>query len=177
MNNPYQTPQTGVAPVSGGTYSQRLVAELLGTKPWVQFIAVLGFIGTVFMIIFGVGGFIGMMALSDQMNQMGGGVPAPTGAFYLLPLIYLVIGVFYFFLSLRLWKYGSNISLFAMSGQPGYLEEAIAQQRSFWKMTGLMIIVGFVLGIVGVALGGFMVGRVASEMQRTGGPGRLPSFE
>ena len=56
-------------------------------------------------------------------------------AIYALPLVYLI-------------KYSSAISRLRYSPSTSNLEEAIDRQRSFWKVVGIMILVGIVLMVM-----------------------------
>jgi hypothetical protein len=158
--NPYQGPQaTGGADsysAGGQQVSPGVIRELLGTKPWVRLVSVLMFIGAGFMLI---AGLIGMVAGSS----FGGGAGALVG------VIYLVFAIIYIIPALKLWKYGNGINQVAMTQNTQALEAAISEQRQFWKFTGIMIIVSFVLAIVLAVVGGMAAGRAAqqgSEFQR-----------
>ena len=108
MENPYST--SGIDPVSqggSGSVTPGVRQALAGTKPWVQFCAILGFIFTGLMVVGGIfmmigGGFIA--AAGDSSGMPFAGFPVVMG------VMYLVLAFFYFFPSLKLWKYGSHIA-------------------------------------------------------------------
>ncbi len=107
------------------------------TRPWVTFLAVLGFIGAGIMVL---GGLAMVFAAPAGM---------PGGA--LLGLIYIIPAVLYAVGSNILYRYRASIA----SLQAGYgveaLENALEHQKSFWRFTGLTsaVVLGiYMLGIV-----------------------------
>ena len=130
--------------------SPRVVSELTGTKPWVRFLAVLAFLGAGFTILAGLG------VSAAMMKQMG------PGALF-IGVLYVLMGLIYIVPAIKLWKYGSAITQFQYSGSNDHLESALSAQRGFWKITGIMVIVGFVLVIL-FAVGMVIFGiRMASQ--------------
>lgn len=96
-----------------------------------------------------------------QVSGFGGGVMMVAGVFY------IIFGVVYLFPSIKLWKYGSSIRQLQLTQNVDDLEAAIAQQRGFWKFTGIMailIIALFILMIIGVIVFG-----IAAASQVNGG--------
>ncbi len=149
--NPYQSPTsdlTGTNSAANSEVSPRAISELLGTKPWVRFIAVLGFIGAAFMFL----GSLGMFAAATQVG-------APMA---IVGVIYILYGIIFIFPTLKLWKYGSAIGNLQISRSTAHLEEALLQQRVYWKFIGIMIIIGFVLGIV-MAIAMASIGAAVSQ--------------
>lgn len=150
MDNPYSS--SGIDPLSrseGTTMTPGVLQALAGTKPWVQFCAILGFIFTGFMVLGGIfmmigGGF--MAAAGDNSAMPFAGFPAVLG------VIYLVMAFFYFFPSLKLWKYGRHIAALLGSNSMTDLEAALDAQRSFWKFVGILVCVAIALYIVAIIL-------------------------
>lgn len=151
--NPYESPSAdplGTNTAVGGAVSPRVVSELTGTKPWVRFLAVLAFLGAGFTILAGLG------VSAAMMKQMG------PGALF-IGVLYVLMGLIYIVPAIKLWKYGSAITQFQYSGSNDHLESALSAQRGFWKITGIMVIVGFVLVIL-FAVGMVIFGiRMASQ--------------
>lgn len=83
-----------------------------------------------------------------------------------LGIFYIVFAVIHLIPAIKLWKYGSSILRLMMTGSVTDLEEAMEQQRSFWKFVGLLIIVGTALWAVGMAAGIFATAS-AADRQRT----------
>ena len=169
--NPYESPSTdplGSNTAASSGVTPRVVSELSGTKPWVRLLAVLGFLGAGFMILAG----LGMSAM--MMTQIGPGA-------IVIGALYALMGLIYLFPAIKLWKYGSAILQLQFSNSTEHLEEAMAQQRGFWKLTGIMIIVGFVLGIlmsIGMGVLGFsMSNQGGFDIPLDEGAIETPNFE
>lgn len=136
-----------------------LYESMRGTKPWVRFLAVLGFIGSGLMVLGGffmlIGG--GLMAVSDKQAMPFAGFPV------VIALVYLVMGAIYLYPAVRLWAYGTRIGEMLASQSMHDLEAAIESQRRFWRVVGIYVIVLigiYVLAIAGVVLVA-IVGAVA----------------
>jgi hypothetical protein len=95
------------------------------------------------------------------MGAAGAGAP-PAGMMAGLGIVYLVLALLYIFPALYLLKYSSSIGRFVGSGRAGDLEDALQQQRKFWKFVGVLAIVMmvmFVLGMIAaIAIPVFMAG-------------------
>lgn len=157
--NPYMPPGSQLsappmASVAGGEgVSTTSLEHLRNTKPWVRLISVMLFIGSAFLIIFGLlimvgGGFMG--------EQFKGAMGVGLGAFYLL------LALFYIYPSLCLWRYATAIQALLSTRRLVDLEAALGQQKSFWRFVGILTAVLlviyaliFVIAIVAGAIGAF----------------------
>jgi hypothetical protein len=131
MENPYQAPQvqSAFATPPGGEINPMVLEALRGTKGWVRFMAVLGFIGCAFMLLAAFALFV------TPSVARSSGLGAGMGLFYLI-----ITGV-YFFLALRLNQYASRIGQFLLAPDGARLVGALDAQRSFWKCLGIMTII------------------------------------
>lgn len=132
-----------------------LVQLLAQTRPWVRFLAVLGFISTGFLAL----GALVVLALPGF--PPGGGVP---GAFKVgMALVYLGMAGVHLPPALFLYRYASHIQALQASAGAGDLERALAAQKSFWRYVGilalvvlclyaLVILVALVAGLAALAL-------------------------
>lgn len=124
--NPYQAPQAPLA-TAGQLWANATVVELLRqTRPWVLLISIVGFIAAALAV---VGGVIGAIVLLGQKN------PAES----VVAIVYLFIGLVYFFPSLYLLRYSQKIRDLAYSQNVADLEAALAAQRSFWRFCGIAL--------------------------------------
>jgi len=135
--------------------SEEVVGILRGTKPWVRFLSVLGFIGLVLLVL----GCLAMMAL--PVGPMGS---MPIGPRLAASSAYLLMGLVQFPAVLFLHRYASRIARLATSGDPVALEDALRAQKSFWKYVGILTLVMMILYtlvIVGVLIfaGASLLGR------------------
>ena len=163
--NPYQaSPSAGPAfSASGnGGVTPVVIAHLSRTKFWVQFLGVLGIIGSV-IIILGVLGFM-VAGASVTSSLLGAGANVSGAAVNAGGVVYLAIGALYLFISIKLFGYGSAIGQLRLSGQVQHLELALDRQRSVWKSIGviaMVMLVFWVLAIIAAVLFGLSVARQA----------------
>ena len=128
--------QAGGVKVTGS-----MIDSLRSTKPWTKLLSILGFVGTGLMILFGVG----FMFFTNAFSHQKSGSSAFAG------LIYILFAVLYFVPAFYLFKYSSSLGNFLKSNGPADLESALAHQKSFWKFTGIVALIGVVLAALGVA--------------------------
>lgn len=153
MENPYQEVQSqsagnevfqkqqGAHGISATTAAQ---TYLFSSKGWVRFISVLLFIYFAFMVM----ATFGVLAFASKVGGVG----------ILMGLLMLVMTVVMFLLANGLSKYSSAITRTEISRNPGDLEAAIIHQMKFWKLAGILTLIGLVMTILGLfapaALGG-----------------------
>ncbi|MEM9236253.1 MAG: DUF5362 family protein [Verrucomicrobiota bacterium] len=162
MDNPYATAGTDPAHQgSSSAISAGVLRALAGTKPWVRFCSIIGFIAS------------GLMILAGLFMMVGGGLlaaSAESGAFpfsgfpMVMGLIYIVFSIIYLFPSFKLWKYASSIANLLNSNSTMDLETALDAQRSFWKFVGILlaIIIGIYILIFGLAMIAGVFGALSS---------------
>lgn len=124
-----------------------MIHYLKQTKPWVRFISVMLFIGTILVFLLGLVMILGAGLLSSLSRTAFGG--APLG---LLGLAYAAMACICFFPSLYLCRYASAIRVALMKDQAGGVEEALKNQRSFWRFMGILLLVFLVLQIIAIVL-------------------------
>lgn len=159
---PAPRPVPAYAPVAApaaygnpGEVAEEVVAILRSTKPWVRFLAVLGFIGLFLLVM----GSLAIMVL--PMGPMGS---MPIGPRIGAAFVYLLMGLVQFPAVLFLNRYAGRIARLAASGAPMDLEDALRAQKSFWKYVGILTLVMmilYILVIVGVLIfaGASFLGR------------------
>jgi hypothetical protein len=154
MDTPYPPSFPGTAPDTTGQASPSSIQALAATRPWVFFCSIMGFIGAIFMVVYGIMmAFFGVMIAQPQIppsSQMPPGAKPPdmTGFMSVMGVFYILLAFFYIFPSVKLWKFGSAIKRLCLSGSNRDLEQAIEQQRGFWKFVGILIVVIFVTSIL-----------------------------
>jgi succinate dehydrogenase hydrophobic anchor subunit len=146
--NPYAAPHAGDEALESGVADEAHEAILLSlkrTRPWVMFLAILGFLGAAVMVFLGLMMMVtdaGMSAL--KTGPLGG--MAPFFAF-----IYIVFGGIYLVPSTLLWRYADGIGKYVRSdGSMKALAGAIEKQTSFWRFIGIMTAVLMALYAVGL---------------------------
>ncbi len=122
----------------GGVVTSEVIRTFEGTKGWVRFLAIVGFIFTVLMLI----GSLGIMTTAGRVSFGGLGI--------VMGLIYLLLGVLNFLAAYKLNRYATRISELLLMPNELKLVAALDAQRGFWKYTGIMAIcvVAFYLLVV-----------------------------
>ena len=149
-----------------GPVTPTMVEHLARTRPWVLVIAVMFVINfammelvALVMLLVGAGGLAGAKGAEELPGMAFGFIAA---------VIYGVLGFFYLAFGLLVWRYASAIKrILAVSDTPSAtvaIEGALARQRQFWMVSGIVCLVGVGLAIVGllamVAIG--IAGAMAS---------------
>jgi Family of unknown function (DUF5362) len=133
-------------------------AYLAETARWAKFMAILGFVGCGFMLLFSL--FIGSF-LSAALLRMGGGGTAGLG--YMggfLSFIYIVIAIVYFFPCLYLYNFASKMQVALRSNDQDQLSLSFRNLRSCYRFVGILMIIvlafwalGAALALIGLAFG------------------------
>ena len=149
-DDPFAAPASLVADPSGssGAVSPGVVETLRRTRGWVRFLSILGFIGAGFMVLAAVGlGIFYTMAPSPA-----GGAPLP---FLIGYSVFLgAMGLLYVVPCVRLHNYASGIARLEVHRDAGALEQALDQQRAFWRFVGITAIalLGFYAVMIAAAI-------------------------
>jgi len=142
--DPYQNPQETYANIK--SVDPKIVAAAKATKPWLRFLAIMGFLSSGLMLLLGFV-MIGLSAIASEFAEMSILQGLMIGSFYIL-------GAFVYLLpTIKLWKYGTSINNLALSNKPEDLFQFIEAQRSFWKTIGVisLIWIGMVFLFMGMA--------------------------
>lgn len=148
--NPYAPPQapelypSAVAPSAAddAAVPDGVLEPLRATRPWVLFLAIVGFIGAGLMVLLG----LAMLAMGGARGGPGAGMPAGIG------LVYVVLAALYIWPSLHLLRYGSAITRLVRDPHMERLGVALGHQRSFWKLVGIMTAVVLALYPIGIVV-------------------------
>jgi hypothetical protein len=139
--NPYQAP-TSAYDSSYTNYGQsnvavsdRTVAALRKTRPWVVFIAVVGFIAAGLVILGG------LAALTEGVEGLAMIIGA---AIALLPSVAMI-------------RYGNAINKLLHGGGVRELEESLEAQASVWQIAGIFTLIYMVLVGIGMLVAVFFV--------------------
>ena len=148
MANHYAPPQANVDDVtpSGQNITGEMIESLRGTKGWVLLVGIMSLIGAGFMVLAGVGMLFG----SAFMGSVGGEGAPPAMMLVGMGVGYIVFAVIYIFPGLFLIRYSSAIGRLLSSGQAQDMEDALNQQRKFWKLMGVLVLIMLVIMVVGV---------------------------
>jgi hypothetical protein len=160
IDNPYQSPESPIVPEipqnTGVMLSEKMLRHLNDSSPWLQFIGILGYIGSGLLVIGGILGTIGFSA----MSFLGlGDFP-----FWIIAVIYIPLGVLFFFPAHFTYNFGRKIRNYRFSNSTEDLELAFKNNKSLWKFNGIIctiylafipftIIIGIIGGVAAVISG------------------------
>ena len=118
--------------------SQSMLDSLNATRPWAKFLAIVGFVMVALMVIVGLAMLGAGSALAGQ-SGLGG----------MFAVVYLLFAVLYFMPCLFLFRYAKAIAAIPASGQAA-MENALGQQKSFWKFMGVLTLVLLCIYVIGI---------------------------
>ncbi|MFC4699702.1 hypothetical protein ACFO4O_05985 [Glaciecola siphonariae] len=127
-----------------------LITPLSNTKFWVKLCAILGFIGSGFMLLFGLLILIGMGGMASFFGQENNGLAGGFGIF--VGIMYIVLAAIFFLPPLFLFRYGKSISKAESSKNYVDIVDALTHQKSFWKFIGIIVVIYLVIFILSIAL-------------------------
>jgi hypothetical protein len=113
--------------------SESALGYLQATRPWVKFLAIVGFVFMGLMVLVGL-----MMTLAFSAVPQQPGMPPAFGPIF--GTLYIVMAGIYLMPCLFMHRYAKAIAAIPSAGQ-GALEEALKQQKSFWKFMGILMLV------------------------------------
>jgi hypothetical protein len=124
-----------------------MILYLKQTRPWVLFLAILGFVAAGLCFVAGAFMLVGSRFMEFAQPQ---GPFSSTVFITVMGVVYLVIGVFYLIPCILLIRYSGGIRRMLHSDLVGGMEAALKHQKSFWKYLGILtlsILLLYVLGI------------------------------
>jgi hypothetical protein len=132
----------GPGDLGWGPVTPTMVEHLQGTRPWVLFLSILGFVFSGFMVI----AALGMAAMGMASGDVGvaGGLA--------LGLFYLILAFVYVLISLYLFRYATSIGGLTASRASVDMEDALRHQKTFWRVLGIMSVLYLVLTVVAVVV-------------------------
>ena len=176
MTNPYQASDASFEPPAGrrdslhGEVTESILVELKGTRAWVMFMGVIGFLIGGLVIVSGL--FVGLGSVIGAASGDGAATAMALG----MSLFYIVLSAIYLVPSYFLVRYGLNISKAANTGEGGDIVAALASQRRFWRITGIMVLLAMydMLAVRQEQAQEAEMTRMASEVLVDGGSGPEP---
>ncbi len=146
--NPYRSPSPFAGDVSYADAAQvsgETIQALRQTRPWVLFLAILGIVVAA-LISCGSVGLIFFVVGADDMAEQFPFEPI------VMVLVYGFLAVMYWVPSILLLRYSSRIGDFLRVPNHDHLNKALFAQRSFWRVIGIIALVGIVLYALLIAL-------------------------
>ncbi|MDR1727268.1 MAG: DUF5362 family protein [Acidobacteriota bacterium] len=130
--------------------TEEALGHLLKTRPWVRLFGVLAFIGTGCMVLGGLAMFgIGLLALAAPDAFSMQGTPGVSAApLVMMGLLYFAFGFLYIPIGLFLNRYAGGITDLEHDRTAASLENALKNQKSFWRYLGILTIVCVIVSVL-----------------------------
>ena len=165
----YAAPRGNLTPgaTMAGQVSAGTVQALKETRPWVRLIAIVGMVMTGIMLI----AMLAAASFGFFAAAKGRGNTAGIGGLEIIVIlaIALLMGLLYIYPIVKLFKYAGAISRLHRSGSVKDLEDALGQQKSFWKFAGILTLIVlllnllvFIIALVGGGGSAFLMGKGSS---------------
>lgn len=108
------------------------------TAKWARFLAIVGFVLTGLIVLVAI--FAGSILASLPMNNGQNAVIAGMGTGF-LTVLYLIIGAIYFFMSLFLYRFATNMKIAITSTSQKNLNTSFHNLKNVYKIMGIVTIV------------------------------------
>jgi hypothetical protein len=129
------------------------IHNLNGIRKWALFLSIIGFISIAILVLFG-------FSFGTIMSQLGGDETLTDFPTFLFGIIYLVIGIIYFFPILFLFKFAVNAQKGINFIDSGFLSKAFKKLKDHYTYIGIlfaiMISLYLFFGIVIAVMAVFM---------------------
>ena len=149
--NPYQSPEAEVIPekplLAHGSITETMIVHLKKASPWLRFIGVVGFILSGILVLIG----IMIIPLSTHAFFRTTGIDSfdftATGGCVTFGMVIYFLGMaaIFFFLSLFAYRFGDKIRTYIRTGAEQDLEIAFKNNSMYWKMYGILHIIGILI--------------------------------
>lgn len=159
-----ETPEIFDQPGSEPTLTLNLEAQtyLREAGKWASFLGIVGFIICGFIVLAAL--FIGaILSMVSKFSPDPNAAMAMAGASGFLSVIYLLIGLIYFFFSLYLYQFGSQIKKGIMFSDNGHITNALGKLKSFFKLWGIITIIVLCLYAL-IIIAAVIFGAAAASM-------------
>lgn len=158
----YAPPGTLVSPSyqSGAQVPPDAVQALRETRPWVLLLAILGAIVTGLMVL----GGMAMMLMGGMVSSRAGW---PAGLMAGMAIAYIILAAIYIYPIIKLFKYSAAIRRLGSSNAAADLDDAMRQQKSFWKFIGILALIMIVIYGIFIVIMGVGAFGAASRMSTT----------
>lgn len=150
VQDAFAAPRSAVRDMSGGAgaITDTVINALKKTRPWVLFLAILGFFGAALTLLVGIAVVISSMMIGNLDGMDAEIAPFGSGMMIGVGVLYAAMAVIYFMSALYLLRYAGAIKRLSSSLSVADLEAALEQQASFWKLIGILVLISIVLMVV-----------------------------
>jgi len=118
--------------------TEEMRSYLYESTKWTRFLAIIGFVLSVFLIMgsFGIGA--ALSANPGMLNALGPlAVLGPVG----VSVLYLILALLYFYPSLLLFRFSRKAKVAVLYGDQEHLNDAMYNMKSLFKFFGILTLV------------------------------------
>jgi hypothetical protein len=126
------------------------------TAKWAKFLAIIGFVGIGFMVLFG-------LFFSTFMASMSGLGGAEAGMGIIMSIFYLAFAALYFFPTLWLFKFATKMKTALANDNQSFLRESFQNLKKCYQFIGILMAIVLGLYAVGIVIG-LLFGGMAAFM-------------
>jgi len=159
--NPYQSPETPIIPEtsqsSGVSMTETILKHLYEASPWLRFVGIMGYIGSGITVLSGIIFAFGTFLASSFLGDGLGDFPS-----WIFVLIYIPLGVLFFFPSHFTFNFGKKLRNYQFSSSIEDLELAFKNNKSLWKFNGIITII--YLAIIPLAVVGTIIAGIVAAV-------------
>ena len=134
--------------------NEQAIDYLREAAKWAKFLAIIGFIMTGFIALFGL--FFGSIMGSLPLGAGG----LTSGTMSAMAFIYLLLAVVYFFPTLYFYRFATQTRAAIDAYDAEGLAESLGNLKSTFKFVGIMMII--LLGVYGLIIGFSIIGALFS---------------
>jgi hypothetical protein len=121
---------------------------------WAVFLGIMGFIGSAFILLGAL--FVGNTAeIIAKFRPSSPTYPNAIGG--IGSLLYVIVAIFYFFLSLKLFQFGNHTKTGLLFADSLQINKGLRNVKSFFKLWGIATIIIIILFMV-VVIAGVVIG-------------------
>jgi hypothetical protein len=140
------------------------------TRPWARFMSIVMFVFAGLMVLAGLAMFLaglagGLASHASQGDGRFGPMMAPLAGIP-VGLLYIIMAILYIAPGVFLARYASAIASLEMERSAAALENALKQQKSFWRFVGIMTVIGLVLTVLAIVIGIIFAVLAASSLSK-----------
>ena len=125
---------------------------LIETSKWAKFLAIIGMIALVLMMVFGVAMAVGMSSALNTYETEYSGSPTGFGTMSagIMGGLYIVIAVIMFFPLLYLLRFANRVKAAMYGNDQNSLNVSFQNLKSYFKFLGILTIIYLALIILGI---------------------------
>ncbi len=123
---------------------------------WAKFLAIIGMVMCVFLVIFGIYAATAFSSLDNSFRRggYGGGYYGGSGLGITIAVTYIIISVIYFFPCMFMLRFSNHMQNALKANDQASLNESLKYLKVTFRYMGVLTIIFLALFLMGLLLGG-----------------------